>query len=538
MIGRAVHAVAAASVAALLAFSVLAYLRRVDVAACERYEQQLQALLALDFRLIAEVMKARSGAVGHYDGIVQTQAARKRLHHALERLPRGLAAGDSGELRVRLRQGARSRAESEWLVERWKREHAVLRNSLRYLTVLAADIDSAAAAQPMASGSVPAITAGLVRDALLLQSWQDDALIGRIDRAIAALAAAARGRTPPDTLLDTLLAHARLARERTPIVQDLTRAILEHDDAGLTRVTMVAFAARRKSAMQTADSDARVRLVLAMLVLASGAASIILRLRRDAASLRSTGAQLEQAIASLRTEQAKQKELADLKSRFVSMASHEFRTPLSVIVSSSEMLEAYEARWSVQKKQEHLSRIRVAALGMTRMLDAMLMIGRRDAGLLKFEPRPVAIDSFCSEVVETVGDATAQRHRVIYRGLPAEEQVLADPTLLRHVLENLLSNALKYSAEGSPVELQVRRETGELRFDVRDRGIGISEDDQKHLFETFHRGKNVGGVTGTGLGLAIVRGAVELHGGQVSVTSELNVGTEFTIRIPYAWSEA
>ena len=109
---------------------------------------------------------------------------------------------------------------------------------------------------------------------------------------------------------------------------------------------------------------------------------------------------------------------------------------------------------------------------------------------------------------------------MIYRGPSDDERVVADETLLRHVLENLVGNALKYSAGASPVELEVARENGELRLCVRDRGIGISEEDQKHLFESFHRGTNVGSVSGTGLGLAIVRGAAELHGGSVSVHSE------------------
>jgi signal transduction histidine kinase len=220
------------------------------------------------------------------------------------------------------------------------------------------------------------------------------------------------------------------------------------------------------------------------------------------------------------------------------MTSHEFRTPLSVIMSSSEMLEAYAARWPKQKKAEHFARIRSAALGMTRMLDAILMIGRSDAGLLKFNPRPLEIGRFCGDVLSAIGDATGQRQRVVYRGPADGERVIADEILLRHVLENLLGNALKYSGSDSPVELDVTRENGELILRVHDRGIGISEDDQRHLFESFHRGTNVGSVSGTGLGLAIVRGATELHGGSVSVHSEVGVGTSFTVRIPCVRSEA
>jgi signal transduction histidine kinase len=281
-----------------------------------------------------------------------------------------------------------------------------------------------------------------------------------------------------------------------------------------------------------------VRFFLAFVLLAAVATSIITRLRISAAALRLTGTQLTQAVDSLRVEQAKQNELSELKSRFVSMASHEFRTPLSVIVSSSELLEAYGERWTGAKKQEHFTRIRHAAAGMTRMLDDILTIGKQNAGLLRFEPRTLQIDSFCAEVVEALGTASGQARRIVYSGPAARERVLADPILLRHVLENLLSNALKYSPDETPIELFVEREEKALRFDVCDRGIGISEDDQQRLFETFHRGKNVGEVSGTGLGLAIVRGAVELHGGNVSVRSALGAGTQFTVRIPCSGGEA
>ncbi len=534
MIQRIVNVIAVASAAALIGFSLFAWMRRVDADECERYEQRLRSLLALDFRLTAEVMKARSGLVAHYDGIVQTEAARKRLHRALRGLPRVLRASGPSEIAARLEAGQRSRRDTERLVERFKRENAVLRNSLRFLAVLAGELDGASAASPASELSA---TTALVRDELLLQSWQDATVVERIDRALERLATAkSRALEPARSLLDMVDSHARVVRDRTPVVLALTRSIVAADDAGRTQATMSAFLRRRQAAMQIADSDASVRFVLALLALASGAASIILRLRHSTATLRHTGEQLTRAVESLRAEQAKQKELSELKSRFVSMASHEFRTPLSVIMSSSELLEAYAERWASEKKAEHFVRIRQAALGMTRMLDAILMIGRRDAGLLKFEPRPLEVGRLCCEVLEAMGAATGQGRRMIYQGPAVEESVLADPTLLRHVLENLLSNALKYSPNGTDVELNVARENGELRFDVRDHGIGISEDDQRHLFESFHRGKNVGEISGTGLGLAIVQGAVALHGGRVSVQSELSVGTQFTVRIPCARS--
>jgi signal transduction histidine kinase len=323
-----------------------------------------------------------------------------------------------------------------------------------------------------------------------------------------------------------------VVRERTPVVQALTRQIASAADASWTEGMLSTFLRRQQAAQRVADFDASVRFVLALVLLASVAASIIAKLRASSAALRLTSQRLTQAVESVRVEQAKQRELSELKSRFVAMASHEFRTPLSVIVSSSELLEAYGERWASAKKSEHFARIRQAAASMTRMLEDVLTIGKHNAGLLRFEPRPLSIGSLCTEVVEALGAANGQARRIVYSGPEAHERVVADPTLLRHVLENLLSNALKYSPREAPVELSVAREEKALRFDVSDRGIGISEEDQRRLFETFHRGKNVGQISGTGLGLSIVRGAVELHGGQVSVHSALGAGTRFTVRIP------
>jgi signal transduction histidine kinase len=204
-----------------------------------------------------------------------------------------------------------------------------------------------------------------------------------------------------------------------------------------------------------------------------------------------------------------------------------------VIMSSSDMLEAYTERWSSDKKAEHFKRIRTAAVGMTRMLDAILLIGRSDAGALQLEPRPVELARFCAEVLAAVEQANAGAAALILPRIPEQPQwIVADERMLRQVLENLLSNALKYSPDGKPVLCEVAHRDGELLLRVQDCGIGIAEGDQQHLFETFARGGNVGGISGSGLGLAVVGRAVKLHGGSISVQSQLGVGSEFTVRIP------
>jgi signal transduction histidine kinase len=518
----------------LVAFSLWSWPRRIDERASERYERQLRSLLAFDFRLNAEVLKARSGVSAHYDGIVQTAAARKRMHRELRTFPGFLQGRAESEIRFRLEEAERLRVESERLIERFKADNAVLRNSLRYLPVLAAELDRNSRTSERGLHATQ-----LVRDVLLLQSWQDAALLARIATEMESLRA--DDETAPSresATLATMLAHAKIVYEYTPRVQELTRKILGLDGAPGTQSMMAAFTRSHQAALEIAGVDSSVRFVLAMFVLAAAAASVMFRMRRSAESLRGAKAELEQAIESLRVEQAKQKELSDLKSKFVSMVSHQFRTPLSVIMSSAEMLEAYGDRWSDEKKQEHFGRLRYETLEMSRMLDAILTIGSHEKGLLKFEPRPLELDPFVGDVLAAVGDATGQRDRVVYRGTGRKDPVLADPTLLRQMLENLLTNALKYSAQHTDVELTVARDEHELRFEVNDHGIGIDRDDLGHLFESFYRGRNVGSVSGTGLGLSIVRGAVELHGGQVAVRSQPDVGTSFMISIPCVRSPA
>lgn len=529
---RWLHALTAALAVSLFGFAAFAWSRRVDAPAAVLYQERLQSLLAVDFRLIAEVLKSRSGIVGHYDGIVQAEAARKRIHRELREMPAFLPVEATSELLRELDSAEQIRRDEDDLVERFKREHAVLRNSLRYLPVLVRDLDQYVADHPEAL-VLREHAAAVVRDELLLQSWDDRTLVQRIDRNLDDLSHAIDAVAEPErSQLRMVVAHARVVREKSPIVRDQVRQIVALESPERTRAITSVYSRHYQAALDRTGSDWRIVFVLAIVALAAAAASIIVRLRQSAQTLRKTSTQLAEANDSLRKEKEKQEELTELKSRFVSMASHEFRTPLSVIMSSSEMLEAYQEKWSAEKQQDHFTRIRSAALGMTRMLDAILLIGRRDAGLLKFEPKPLEVTTFCEEVVAAVGDATGHGARVKYARPSAPEHVVADETLLRHVLENLLSNALKYSPEGGEVELDVERSNGEIVFRVSDRGIGISKKDRDRLFENFHRGENVGSIKGTGLGLAIVRGATELHGGTVEVDSELGVGTEFTVRIP------
>lgn len=243
----------------------------------------------------------------------------------------------------------------------------------------------------------------------------------------------------------------------------------------------------------------------------------------------------QQAELTQRATLQKQSELNGLKSRFISMASHEFRTPLATIHGSVELLQHYDDRLSADKKRATLQKIDDAVQRMTHMLENVLLIGRSDAGQLEFRPTQVPIASFCKGLLDELRSAMTQqydRSRLQLDLPPPERQYLLDETLIRHIVGNLLSNAFKYSPQGGEVRLSVREQHDQLVFTVSDQGIGIPEADLPQLFSSFHRASNVGPIAGTGLGLSIVKDAAECHGGSIQVQSEVGRGSCFTISLP------
>lgn len=228
----------------------------------------------------------------------------------------------------------------------------------------------------------------------------------------------------------------------------------------------------------------------------------------------------------------REKELNELKSRFISMASHEFRTPLAAILTSSNLLKRYGDRFSPDKKLTHLERIEGAVKRMTEMLNDILTLSKIEAGKQRYHPQPVALIEFCHNIVEEFRLISEETHTIAFSSPDQEFQACVDPNLLRHILSNLLSNAIKYSSENRHIYFEHSRTDNAVIFRVKDEGIGISEDDQKYLFEAFHRGTNVDTIKGTGLGLSIVEQFVELHGGTIDVESKINQGTTFTVSIP------
>jgi signal transduction histidine kinase len=224
-------------------------------------------------------------------------------------------------------------------------------------------------------------------------------------------------------------------------------------------------------------------------------------------------------------------ELSDLKSRFVSTTSHEFRTPLSAILSSAELLERYGARWEDDRRLRHLHQIEAAARHMAQLLEDVLTIGRAEAGQLVCHPTALDLGSFCRDLVDEMGRITlpGQTIALSERDLPVPAWL--DEKLLREILTNLLSNAIKYSPAGQPIALTAVRCGPDVVLSVTDQGIGIPLADQARLYEAFHRAANVGTIPGTGLGLAVLKKAVDTHGGRIECESAPGQGTIFTVTL-------
>lgn len=239
----------------------------------------------------------------------------------------------------------------------------------------------------------------------------------------------------------------------------------------------------------------------------------------------------KRAETEMQSALVKEKELSDLKSRFVNMTSHEFRTPLTTILFSAELIQKYGGKWTQEKKDQHLGRIQTSVNRMTQLLDDVLLIGQAEAKKLDFNPRPIDLNQFCWNLVEEIQNTT-DKHKITFTSMLDWTCAEMDEKLLRHIFSNLLTNAIKYTPQGGAINFDLVRQQDQAIFRLQDAGIGIPESDRAQLFDSFHRASNVGSISGTGLGLAIVQKSVKLHGGSISVESEVDVGTTFEVALP------
>lgn len=246
--------------------------------------------------------------------------------------------------------------------------------------------------------------------------------------------------------------------------------------------------------------------------------------------LKETNNKQKQAEAEVRKALEKEKELNELKSRFVTIASHEFRTPLSTILSSVSLISKYNEMGEKEKIDKHIMRIKSSVSNLTGILNDFLSLSKLEEGIISNNPTLFNIHTLAIEINEELTPALKSNQTISckHKGL---EDVYLDKNILKNILLNLLSNASKYSGEGTIV-LDMSVSQREINITVKDEGIGIPENDIQFLFTRFFRAHNAGNIQGTGLGLNIVKRYVELLDGNISVESKLGIGTTFKVNIP------
>jgi PAS domain S-box-containing protein len=250
--------------------------------------------------------------------------------------------------------------------------------------------------------------------------------------------------------------------------------------------------------------------------------------------LRETLTELEKSKEELSESLEKEKELNELKSRFLTTASHEFRTPLSTILSSSFLLEKYNDLDEPDKRRKHIGRIKDAVADMKSILEDFLSLSKLEEGLISANIEAVHAEELFSEIQKSIGDLEMlckKGQQIIFKH-DHDHLVYIDKNLFRNILSNLISNAIKFSPENGVIEVVCELNNNDLTVSVEDNGIGISDEDRQHLFGRFFRGKNAVNIQGTGLGLHIVVKYLELMNGHIDLKSKLNKGSTFTFTIP------
>jgi len=240
---------------------------------------------------------------------------------------------------------------------------------------------------------------------------------------------------------------------------------------------------------------------------------------------------LEQSQQELSEALDKERELNEIKSRFVSMASHEFRTPLSTVLSSASLLAKYTTTEDQEKRNKHINRIKESVKHLNDILEDFLSLGKLDEGKVAARPGNFDLQELVNDTTEEMSGLLKKGQHIVYyhRGNTTAH---SDKKLLKNILINLITNAIKFSDEGKTIEVFSEVQNGMAEISVKDEGIGISNEDQEHLFSSFFRGKNVVNIQGTGLGLNIVKRYIDLLGGDVHLQSNLHKGTTVLFRIP------
>jgi signal transduction histidine kinase len=263
--------------------------------------------------------------------------------------------------------------------------------------------------------------------------------------------------------------------------------------------------------------------------------SIQYAIERQKASdlLRKANESLTTQIQQKTAELMKAKEINQLQSELVSMFSHDFRSPLTTVLSCTELLQNRTDYLTEDKRAYLLQMLRNASKNMVQLLDEVLLVGRTDSNTLQCNLEPLDLEDFCYQLIKELElNAEKRKIQIVFIQKGNLKESLWDKGLLRHILGNLLANAIKYSPEGNKVQFELIAAEKQVVFRIQDWGIGIPNKDFSHLFEPFHRASNVGRTPGTGLGLAIVKNCVQTHQGKIKVESEIDCGTIFTVTLP------
>lgn len=241
--------------------------------------------------------------------------------------------------------------------------------------------------------------------------------------------------------------------------------------------------------------------------------------------------ELENSKEKLSVALTKEKELNDLKSRFVTMASHEFRTPLSTILSSVSLIDKYKTEAEDEKRKKHVDRIKSSVTNMTFILNDFLSAERLEEGKIFAKPSEFSLPQIIEEITSDIKNIQKKGQQIIHKHT-GDEIINCDKQMIRNILLNLLSNAIKFTGEDGLINITTSHTPKEIELVIKDNGIGIAKDEQQYLFERFFRAKNATNIQGTGLGLTIIVKYLEALNGKIDFSSELNQGTTFTITIP------
>jgi PAS domain S-box-containing protein len=234
----------------------------------------------------------------------------------------------------------------------------------------------------------------------------------------------------------------------------------------------------------------------------------------------------------LKESLAKEKELNELKTRFLSTTSHEFRTPLTSILSSMQLVQKYRKKWSDEQVDEHFIKVKYSVQNLTKLLDDVLTLNRSESGKLTFSPGTLDLHKFTLDILKEVEHIRTEKHEIIFNYSLKRSEYILDAKLMNFIIMNLMTNAIKYSPNGGKVELNISHYGNQIQIIVSDEGIGIPKEEYDRLFEPFNRAKNTDNIPGTGLGLSIVKIAVQMYNGKIDFQSELGKGTKFIVIIP------